>query len=277
MSSILGNLLGNSIFNTNNLTTSSILGNTIGNSIFSTNNLTTMENNMKETGSYCSNSLDESNAAPRCPVSLLLDVSGSMSGEPINELNQGLHQFISETSSDETASMSVELEIITFDSKASVLMPFTPIYEIEHMPAPLSANGSTCMGAALRMANEDLRNRRIMYRQAGISSYKPWVILMTDGEPNDDWQAAAMEMRELGERGKIQFIGIELGSGANHSTLCQILPSNPGPLKLKGLRFKQFFRWLTDSLRSVSLCDVSYEKQIDFTDEVTSWAELAGM
>ena len=171
---------------------------------------------------------------------------------------------------------SVELEVITFDSSASVAMPFTPICDVERNPTPLVASGSTAMGEALRLANRDLRNRRRMYRNAGISSYKPWVVLMTDGGPNDNWQDAAREMRELGEQGKIQYIGIEIGYGADHATMCQILPANPGPVKLQGLRFKQFFRWLTDSLRSVSSSAVSDEDNVRL-GSVKTWADLAGM
>ena len=225
---------------------------------------------------YTKNTLDEMNSAPRCPVVLLLDTSSSMDGAPISELNQGLRQFINETAEDEAASMSVELEVITFDSRASVAMPFTPICDVDRNPAPLVANGMTCMGAALRLATSDLKKRRQMYRNAGISSYKPWVVLMTDGGPNDNWYDAANEMRQMGEQGKIQYIGIEIGDDADHGTMCQILPANPGPVKLQGLKFKQFFRWLTDSLRSVSASAVSDENNIRL-GSVKSWADLAGM
>ncbi|MGN0867675.1 MAG: VWA domain-containing protein [Oligosphaeraceae bacterium] len=220
--------------------------------------------------------LDVNNPAPRCPVILLLDTSGSMAGAPIQELNQGLTQFIAETAEDEAASMSVELEVITFDSSASVFIPFTPISNVNRNPAPLNAWGATAMGAGLKMASKHLKERRKAYQQKGISSYKPWVILMTDGGPNEDWVEAAREMRTLGERGKIQYIGIEIGDYADHGTLCQILPANPGPVKLQGLKFKQFFRWLTDSLRSVSSSAVSEEGNVRL-GPIQSWADLAGM
>lgn len=199
-----------------------------------------------------------------------------MSGAPINELNQGLRQFIQETADDEAASMSVELEVITFGSSASVAMPFTPIYDVERNPKPLIAGGITAMGAALKLANADLKKRRNMYRNAGISSYKPWVVLMTDGGPNDAWHEPAEAMRKLGELGKIQYIGIEIGSYSDHATMCQILPANPGPVRLQGLKFKQFFRWLTDSLRSVSTSAVPDENNVKL-GSVRTWADLAGM
>lgn len=220
------------------------------------------------------NNLDVSNPAPRCPVVLLLDTSSSMEGAPINELNEGLKQFLRETAADEAASRSVELEVITFDNSADVAMPFTAIGDVDQNPDPLPAYGCTSMGAGIRLALRDLKARRRMYRNSGISSYRPWVVLMTDGGPNDDnWEQAAEEMRSLGENGKIQYIGIEIGDEADHDTMCQILPSQPGPVKLKGLRFKQFFRWLTDSMKSVSASAVSDQDNIRYRG-IDDWGEL---
>lgn len=54
------------------------------------------------------------NAEPRCPVVLLLDTSGSMTGQPINELNNGLEVFKQSVEEDDLASLRVELAIITF-------------------------------------------------------------------------------------------------------------------------------------------------------------------
>ena len=140
------------------------------------------------------NSLDVTNPAPRCPVVLLLDTSGSMSGAPIDELNQGVRQFLEETKNDEAAGMSVELEVVTFADRASRFIPFKPIGNV-FAPAPFVAGGMTSMGAALQMATADLQARRRLYRRTGVSSYRPWVVLMTDGGPNDSWRDAAREMR----------------------------------------------------------------------------------
>ena len=221
------------------------------------------------------NTLDVTNPAPRCPVILLLDTSGSMSGEPIRELEDGLKQFLRETSDDETASMSVELEVITFGGDAEIAAPFAPVNVINDNPVKLAADGSTPLGEALTLADRELKERRRLYKNKGISSYKPWVILMTDGGPNDDWEEPARSMRSLGEQKKLQYIGIGIGEAADFDTLRTILPEHPGPVKLKGLCFREFFSWLTDSLKSVSASSVAEQDKIQLGN-ITSWADLAG-
>ena len=134
---------------------------------------------------------------------------------------------------------------------------------------------STPLGEALRLADSELRARRRLYKQKGISSYKPWIILMTDGCPNDDWRSAAASMKQLGEEKRLQYIGIGIGDEADFDTLREILPEHPGPVKLKGLCFKEFFKWLTDSLKSVSASSVAQQDAV-VLGNVNSWADLAG-
>ena len=223
-----------------------------------------------------SNNLDVTNPSPRCPVILLLDTSGSMSGQSLRELQSGLDQFLKETSDDETASMSVELEIITFGGDAEIASVFAPVCDIADMPPALEANGCTPLGEALKLADSELKARRRLYKQKGIASYKPWIVLMTDGCPNDDYESAAASMKRLGDEGKLLYIGIGIGEEADFDTLRKILPERPGPVKLKGLCFKEFFKWLTDSLKSVSASSVAEQDNVRLGN-VTSWADLAGI
>ena len=131
------------------------------------------------------------------------------------------------------------------------------------------------LAAAAEMA-ADLAARRELYRAQGVSSDRPWIVLMTDGRPGDNWEPVAKRLRAEAERGKFMYIGVEIGNSADHATMCQILPAQPGPVKLQGLRFKQFFRWLTDSLRSVSSSAVSNQNNVQL-GTIRSWADLAGM
>jgi uncharacterized protein YegL len=186
------------------------------------------------------------NPEPRCPCLLLLDVSGSMSGQPIAELNAGLVTFRDELAADALAMKRVEVAIVTF-GPTKVELPFTSATNF--YPPNLSSQGDTPMGGAIMQALELVRDRKNEYRQNGISYYRPWVFLITDGGPTDAWKAAADAVRE-GEAGK-QFAFFAIGvKGANVEVLQQI--SVREPLSLDGLKFRQLFSWLSSSLRSVS-------------------------
>lgn len=186
------------------------------------------------------------NPEPRCPCLLLLDVSGSMQGQPIAELNAGLTTFKDELAADALAMKRVEVGIVTF-GPVQVALPFQGAASF--YPPHLAAQGDTPMGAAIKQGLEMVRQRKNEYRNNGISYYRPWVFLITDGGPTDEWASAAAAVRE-GEASKaFAFFAIGV-QGANMETLQQI--SVREPLLLDGLRFRDLFRWLSSSLRSVS-------------------------
>ena len=187
-----------------------------------------------------------SNPAPRCPCVLLLDISGSMNGQPISELNAGLAVFNDELAADSLAMQRVEVAIVTF-GPTKVELPFTTAEQF--YPPTLVCQGDTPMGSAIMQALDLVRNRKNDYRTNGISFYRPWVFLITDGGPTDAWQAAAAAVKE-GEASKA-FAFFSIGvKGANMEVLKQI--SSREPLSLEGLKFRELFSWLSTSLRSVS-------------------------
>src|SRR5579863_5595966 len=131
------------------------------------------------------------NPEPRCPCVLLLDTSGSMQGTPIKELNDGIRTFKQELLGDPLATKRVEVALITF-GPVSLESDFQTVPNF--YPPQLTANGDTPMGSAITMGIELVTRRKQEYKRAGISYYKPWIILITDGAPTDTWADAARQV-----------------------------------------------------------------------------------
>lgn len=188
------------------------------------------------------------NPAPRCPVVLLLDTSGSMQGNPIRELNGGLEALKDSLVADPLAMQRVELAIVTF-GPVQVLQDFATADAF--MPPTLTAQGQTPMGEAIGRGLDLLQARKEQYKSSGVAYYRPWVFLITDGGPTDAWHDAARRVHEGEARKAFMFFAVAV-EDANLEILRQIAPSTREPLKLKELAFRALFQWLSTSLKSVS-------------------------
>jgi uncharacterized protein YegL len=189
------------------------------------------------------------NPVPRCACQLVLDVSGSMDGAPMAQLNEGLQRFIAEVQADEFASQAIELGIVTFGDRVCTTLPITPAHQISGVQG-FSAGGNTPMGGAVEHALRALAERKEEYRRTGTSYYQPWLVLMSDGAPTDAWQQAAGQCRTLAEARKMVVLPVGVGDQADLAILGQF--SNRPAKPLAGMRFREFFQWLSASMSRVS-------------------------
>ena len=191
------------------------------------------------------------NPEPRCPCVLLLDTSGSMRGDPIQALNDGLRTFRNQLVKDSVAARRVEVAVVTFDSKVEVVQDFVTADAFN--PPELTALGATAMGTAILKALDMIQLRKAQYRNNGVAYYRPWVFMITDGEPKgeraDAIQEAAGKVLEFERAKHVAFfaVGVE---DANMSRLTRLAVRMP--VKLKGLNFTDMFIWLSASLQTVS-------------------------
>ena len=209
------------------------------------------------------------NPDPRAPCLLLLDTSASMSGEALNALNDGIKAFHSDVMKDELARRRVELALVSFGyGGVTVAQDFVTVDD--WTPQDLKAGGATPMGDAIERGLDSLLARKEMYKAAGLQYYRPWVFLITDGEPTDNWEEAAKRLKaEDDAKGLIFFaVGVE---GANMTKLRQIASPTRPPLKLKGLQFSELFLWLSQSQQRVSHSRVGDQLALP----AIGWAEVS--
>lgn len=239
------------------------------------------------------------NPEPRCACVLLLDTSESMSipvapaetlGEkadiidgvqtytfsgthelliPMEELSDGIKTFKSGLESDSLASIRVETAIVTFDSDVRVLQDFATV---DSLTTPdLHARGQTSTASAVNRALDMIEARKRKYREAGVSYYRPWIIMITDGASTDSKRQmleASKRVHRAEESNQLAFFSVGVG-GADMDELNRMGPRRAVPLN--GLAFREFFLWLSSSMTRVSASKV--DDEINLPD-ISGWAKL---
>lgn len=206
--------------------------------------------------------VNDDNPDPRVAVALLLDTSSSMSGAPIDALNEGYKLFIDEVSTDPLAKKRAEVTVITFGGTAEIAVPFSEGRDL--IPTTFHAGGGTPMGAALQLALSELEAQKAAYRAAGLEYYRPWLFVITDGAPTDGPTFAAVAPKvNQSEQGKhVSVFSVMVGEHALATELSKLSSVRP-PVPLKGLSFVELFSWLSASLSQVSMSDPPREHGAD--------------
>ena len=199
----------------------------------------------------------------RLPVYLLLDTSGSMTGEPIEAVKNGMQILVSALRQDPYALETAYLSVITFNSQAQQLVPLS---ELTTFNVPnVQASGATAMGAGLKLLAERVDAEVARTTADTKGDWKPMVFLMTDGGPTDDWQAG---LREFQKRKFGVVVACAAGTGADTTVLKQITENVVMLDTADTASLRAFFKWVSASISTSSQKVESSGKEITGLDEL---------
>lgn len=161
--------------------------------------------------------------AKKLPVVLLLDVSGSMSGEKINTLYDAVVEMVNSFCEARAKETIIDVAIITFGDMVELHTPYTSVADIQKSGiSRFHANGMTPMGTALKMAKDMLEDKAI----TPSNIYRPAVVLVSDGQPNDSWEQPLDNFINDGRSAKCQRFAIAIGNDADQNVLARFAGAN---------------------------------------------------
>lgn len=198
----------------------------------------------------------------KLPVYLLLDTSGSMYGEPIEAVKNGVQMLLSSLRQDPYALETVHLSIIGFANNAKQLSPLT---ELSSFQIPdLHAQGQTAMGEALSLLAERVDSEVEKTTEQKKGDWKPLVFLMSDGSPTDDLDRGIAEMKK---RKFGMVVACAAGKDAKIDNLQKITESVVRLDNLENESIKAFFKWVSASVSAGSV-KVDGGKDLSDLDEL---------
>jgi uncharacterized protein YegL len=199
----------------------------------------------------------------RLPVYLLLDTSGSMSGEPIEAVKVGMENLVRALRRDPYALETAFLSVITFDSSAKQVCPLTELATFQE--PKIVASGATELGAALTLLSQKISSEVITTTADVKGDWKPLIFIMTDGEPTDDVQKGIKELKKV-KTGVI--VACAVGSGANTSVLKQITEIVVQLDTADSSTIQAFFKWVSASISTGSQKVDSGQKEVVGLDDL---------
>lgn len=186
----------------------------------------------------------------RLPVYFLIDVSESMVGQPIEEVQNGMRTIIQELRVDPYALDTVFVSILAFAGKAKTLSELTELCKF--YPPTFPIGGGTSLGAGMNYLMDCLERDIQKTTMEMKGDWKPIIFLFTDGSPTDDYSTAFRRWNDKYRR-LCNLVTISIGDNVNTSILGQLTENVLLLKKTDKESFQQFFKWVTASIRTTSM------------------------
>lgn len=186
----------------------------------------------------------------RLPVYFLVDVSESMIGGPIEEVQKGMRTIIQNLRVDPYALETVFVSIIVFAGKSKVISPLTELYKF--YPPVFPIGGGTSLGKGLECLMDSIQRDVKKTTPEEKGDWKPIIFLFTDGNPTDDYSKAFKRWNDHFRR-HCNLVAISIGDNVNMLTLAQITDNILLLKDTDAESFNQFFKWVTASIKTTSM------------------------
>lgn len=179
------------------------------------------------------------------PVILLLDVSGSMSGEKILNLNDAVRDMLNTFSDTESSEIEIHVAIINFGAQVKLHQPLVSASAVQWQE--LSASGSTPLGTALEMAKAMIEDKDVL---PSSRIYRPTVVLVSDGQPDSGWEKPLNNFISDGRSGKCDRIAMAIGADVDKEVLGKFFEGTTHPLLYAedAKKIRDCFKYITMSV-----------------------------
>ena len=200
----------------------------------------------------------------RLPVYLLVDVSGSMTGEPIEAVKNGLQMLVGALRKDPQALETAYLSVITFGSNAKQVVPLTDLASFQ---APeITAGGMTAFGEALSLLCDCAKNEVVKTTPERKGDWRPMVFILTDGVPTDNPKAGIDAFHSMKWGASVCCAA---GNGADEAFLSTVTPECVVKLDTADqTSLAAFFKWVSSSVSTSSKSVNEGGKEVDGLDQL---------
>jgi len=202
------------------------------------------------------------------PVIVLADVSGSMSANgKIDALNDAIQSMIESFATEDHSRAEIHVAVIVFGKgDARLHQSLLPATQINW--ERVGAAGNTPMGAAFDLVVKMVED----HEQIPSRAYRPTVVLVSDGQPTDEWREPLRRLLASDRASKASRFVLGIGDDADPAMLAEFLadPSARVYSAHEARQIKNFFRWVTMSVtqrtRSMNPNNVNVVDPMDLDD-----------